>query len=227
MKVFEIFETIQGEGLYAGAVTTFIRFAGCSLKCPECDTLQAWKNDEFDDVGVPYIVEVVKDVSHRPRHICITGGEPLEQPQEEMFSLLQALQGWHGGAGLESIVIETNGAQDVSWLLNKPFRNVTHLSIDFKLPSTGKHEQMLESNFTSLAPRDVIKFICRDEEDMEYARVFLEKIRKENTRPVVLFHALGGEPANWLSTTLLGWDSLLERYEFRIGVQLHKLFKMR
>lgn len=227
MKVFEIFESIQGEGLYSGAITTFVRFAGCSLHCPECDTLQAWKSDDIKDVGVPYIVEVIEQKSTRPRHICITGGEPLEQPQEEMFSLLQTLQGWHGSTGLESVVIETNGSRDVSWLLNKPFRNVTHLSIDYKLPSTGKHTKMMESNFAELGPKDVIKFICRDEEDMNHAKKFLEKISKENTRPVILFHALGGGPAKWLSEAILEWKELLERFEFRTGVQLHKLYEMR
>ena len=34
----EIFYSLQGEGRWAGRAAIFIRFSGCNLKCPFCDT---------------------------------------------------------------------------------------------------------------------------------------------------------------------------------------------
>lgn len=228
MKVKEIFATIQGEGLYSGAVTTFIRFAGCSLRCEHCDTKYSWLA-EGDDIGVPVILERVTEVHPHPRHICITGGEPFEQPQNEMFALIHALLDWQGARGLESIVIETNGAQDVNWVLDKPFRSLTHLSVDFKLPSSGRQDKMLVDNFKYLGPRDVIKFICEGDEDVEYAKKVLMRIKNfVSCYPVVLFHSLGGTPESWLPRRVLGFDlELHRRFDMRLGLQLHKLWDMK
>ena len=228
MKVKEIFQTIQGEGLYSGAVTTFIRFAGCSLRCEYCDTKYSWQA-EGDDIGVPVILERVTDICAHPRHICITGGEPFEQPQNELFSLMHALLDWQGTRGLESVVIETNGAQDVNWVLDKPFRSLTLLSVDFKLPCSGRQGKMLYENFKYLGPRDVIKFVCKDEHDIEYAKKVLAKI-KDNPSccPVVLFHSIGGTPESWLPRMVMGFDEALHRrFDMRFGVQLHKLVEMK
>jgi len=228
MKVNEVFQTIQGEGLYSGAVTTFVRFAGCSLRCEHCDTKYSWASEGVD-IGVPVVLERITEVCSRPRHICITGGEPFEQPRNEMFALIHALLDWQGSRGLESIVIETNGAQDVTWVLNKPFRGVTHLSVDYKLPSSGKQDKMLADNFKYLGPRDVIKFICKGDEDVEYAKkVLLNIMNNASCCPVVLFHSLGGTPESWLPRRVLGFaPELHKRFDMRFGVQLHKLVEMK
>lgn len=230
MKLQEVFITIQGEGLYSGAVTTFIRFAGCSLRCPQCDTKYAWEvADTLPAVGTPVIVDAVLRLSPTPRHICITGGEPLEQPREELFNLLQTLQGWNGTKGLQSIVIETNGSKDVTWLLNKPFRSITHLSVDYKLPGTGKHKAMLDINFKSLSSGDVIKFICEDRADFDYAKnyVMSELTQPVEQAPVLLFHSMGGLAEDWLSVAVLEATDLTQRFDARVGVQLHKLLQVR
>ena len=43
--VAEIFSSIQGEGLLAGFQQVFVRFRGCDLSCPYCDTPEARKLD--------------------------------------------------------------------------------------------------------------------------------------------------------------------------------------
>ena len=38
LKISETFESIQGEGRYAGVPSLFIRTSGCNLRCWWCDT---------------------------------------------------------------------------------------------------------------------------------------------------------------------------------------------
>ena len=38
MIINEIFYSLQGEGYYSGTPAVFVRFSGCNLQCPFCDT---------------------------------------------------------------------------------------------------------------------------------------------------------------------------------------------
>lgn len=69
--VNEIFDSIQGEGFYAGLPATFIRLQGCPIGCEWCDTPLSWN---MEGSLVP-----VKDVRDQIGHdlVVITGGEPL------------------------------------------------------------------------------------------------------------------------------------------------------
>ena len=66
----EIFSTIQGEGRNTGLPATFIRFAGCNLNCPWCDTKRHAK--EF--LTLTEIMARVRKFKNRA--VIVTGGEP-------------------------------------------------------------------------------------------------------------------------------------------------------
>ena len=66
----EIFSTIQGEGRNTGLPATFIRFAGCNLNCPWCDTKRQAK--EF--LTLTEIMAKVRKFKNRA--VIVTGGEP-------------------------------------------------------------------------------------------------------------------------------------------------------
>jgi 7-carboxy-7-deazaguanine synthase len=75
LRIAETFASVQGEGIWVGVPSTFIRVSGCNLRCVWCDTPYASWNPEGDFLEESQIVEIVE--SHGLRHVVITGGEPM------------------------------------------------------------------------------------------------------------------------------------------------------
>ncbi|MBE7540991.1 MAG: 7-carboxy-7-deazaguanine synthase QueE [Bryobacteraceae bacterium] len=101
MKISEVFATIQGEGLLAGVPSLFIRTSGCNLRCHWCDTPYTSWNPEGEDWSLDRLLDWT--AAHPAfRHVVLTGGEPMIQPQ--LPELTQALH----ARGLH-ITIETAG----------------------------------------------------------------------------------------------------------------------
>lgn len=94
--VTEVFHSIQTEGPYAGHPATFIRLAGCNLRCNFCDTdhielFSATENELADQVSHSLVV--------------ITGGEPALHNLEPLVTQLLDCR------GVDCVQIETNGSQ--------------------------------------------------------------------------------------------------------------------
>ena len=110
MRVNDIFYSLQGEGHNTGRAAVFIRFAGCNLRCPFCDT-------EFDTYREMTAEEIVADISTYPaRFIVLTGGEPTLQVDESFVDLLHQ----HGF----EVAMESNGTRpapnNLDWLTVSP-----------------------------------------------------------------------------------------------------------
>ena len=83
-KVNEIFYSLQAEGRNAGTPAVFVRFAGCNLQCPFCDT----NHEPFVEMTKDEIEARVKELDPSGEAIVvITGGEPTLQltEKEPMF----------------------------------------------------------------------------------------------------------------------------------------------
>ena len=100
MKIAELFYSLQGEGSLVGVPSVFIRTSGCNLRCSWCDTPYTSWQPEGTEIDLDRIVDEVQ--AHPARHVVITGGEPMIQP--EMVPLTGRLR----ALGLH-ITIETAG----------------------------------------------------------------------------------------------------------------------
>lgn len=128
LNVNEIFWSFQGEGLRAGVPSIFIRLAGCSLRCPYCDTPGSWENGT--EFTLEKILETVDSYhSQYPgSQVVITGGEPLEQDIIELTKQLKNRDLF--------ISLETNGLHDqdilIDWCTVSP-KDINQYSIHEKL----------------------------------------------------------------------------------------------
>ncbi len=78
LRVAEVFESVQGEGIWAGVPSVFVRVSGCNLRCSWCDTPYASWAPEGPVLEVPEVVRRVLDSALR--HVVVTGGEPMLFP---------------------------------------------------------------------------------------------------------------------------------------------------
>jgi len=85
LVISEIFHNIQGEGIWQGTPSFFLRTAGCSIKCPSCDTIYSWAKERAEGLSKSAYFEIDTDdivmqiVETHLKYIVFTGGEPVEQ----------------------------------------------------------------------------------------------------------------------------------------------------
>ena len=138
-RVNEIFFTLQGEGAHSGIPAVFVRFSGCNLRCPWCDT-------DFTDstpMTAEQIVSTMLDLYDTPnerRKMCVlTGGEPSLQVDKPLIDALHKV-GFY-------ICIETNGThplpEGIDWITCSP-KEGTKLALkrvnEVKVVFTGTYD---------------------------------------------------------------------------------------
>ena len=90
LAVNEFFVTLQGEASFAGTPAVFVRFQGCPVACPWCDTQYAARLDGatldfaavrakqgpgagYADVEPGALLAAIREAG--PRHVVLTGGD--------------------------------------------------------------------------------------------------------------------------------------------------------
>ena len=143
----EIFKSLQGEGRNMGRPVVFVRFAGCNLKCPWCDT----------DVSPRFeltLEELLSEIrSFDLKSVILTGGEPsLVQGIAELVEALKKDGFWIG--------VETNGTVDPGW-----FAFVDYLAVS---PKRGAN--------LAVDRADEVRVVAEDEKTYEFCEKLREKI---------------------------------------------------
>ncbi len=207
-SVAEKFVSINGEGVRAGELAVFIRFAGCNLKCGYCDT--KWANA----VDAPAEKMESKDIldyilSTGVKNVTLTGGEPLLR--QEMGELIDTLM----SAGLR-VEIETNGSIHLREFADRVYRPV--FTMDYKLPSSGMEEYMCSDNFGCLEKHDTVKFVSGSMEDLERAVEVIESHHLTERCHVYISPVFGKiEPAD-----IVEFMKEKKLNDVRLQLQLHK-----
>ena len=154
LRMTEIFYSLQGEALTSGLPTVFVRLTGCPLRCVYCDTTYSFTGGERLSLEA-----IMADIAQYPcKRVCITGGEPLAQPNCIALSnrLLEA--------GYE-ISLETAGALSVA-----DVPEAVSKVMDIKTPSSGESDKNLWSNLNYLTQHDQLKFVIMNRSDYEWSK---------------------------------------------------------
>lgn len=203
LRITEIFYSLQGESRTIGFPTVFIRLTGCPLRCQYCDTTYAFKGGEMMTLDAI----MAKVAAYEPHYICVTGGEPLAQP--DCIPLLVALC----DRGYE-VSLETSGALDIS----KTDTRVSRV-VDFKTPDSQEMGRNLYENVEFLTKNDQVKFVICSRNDYDWAKTKLIQYNLAERVGEVIFspsfqQVEAQDLANWIVA-----DNLPVRFQ----LQLHKI----
>lgn len=195
--VVEIFKSIQGEGCMIGIPVTFVRLAGCNLKCPWCDSAKTQSRDSVVEwLSAEAIVSRIET-----SWVVVTGGEPTLQPLE--FIVDEAHK-----CGIR-VAIETNGTRptptEVDWVVASP-----------KPPMYKLHEECRYNELKYVADENfTLEAIPESLRNMDgYGRIWLQPCD----------YGAGAKKTQDSYEKVAG---LCMQHEFlRAGIQLHKIYNV-
>ena len=201
LRIREIYRSIQGESSFAGWPCTFVRTAGCDIRCVYCDEEHAFT------VGTRMTIEQIlaRVAELRTPLVELTGGEPLLQPAAP--ALVRELC----DAG-HQVLVETGGHRDIS-----PLDPRAHAIVDVKTPGSGMCEHNDLENLERLRPGDELKFVLCDRADYEWARALLRERNLADAVPVHFSPVHGSIAPRDLVKWILDDD-----LPVRLNLQLHK-----
>ena len=186
VKISELFYSIQGEGKLAGVPSAFVRASGCNLRCVWCDTPYASWSPEGRERSIGDIVASVAGTG--AKHVVVTGGEPMIQPEIEPLCKALSEMGLH-------LTMETAGT------VYKPVA-MNLLSLSPKLANStpwererGRFARIHEENRLNFgtmqqlidgAPEVQLKFVVEDEANLVEIDEVLSGLRGWRPEDVLL-----------------------------------------
>jgi organic radical activating enzyme len=253
LNLVEIFSSVQGEGIHAGASTLFVRFGECDLRCRWCDTPHSWKpaaecriesergTGAFRALAnpVPVSAAVAAALALEPeshRFVSFTGGEPLLQP-EALQVLARELRGRGPRIHLETHGLCTDALAEI-------LGEIDVVAMDWKLasdvrrasdPGRGPVEEFHAAHEAFLrvalgAPEVMVKVVVTPAtEDAEIDEMVRRVARVEPAVPVILqpvtpYGVVRETPS---AKRLLALVARMERTlrDVRLIPQTHKLYR--
>lgn len=157
LPVVEVFHSIQGEGRRTGEPATFLRLAGCNLRCTWCDTPYSWSAEGLRAAHVTSIDDLAEQV--RERSVVLTGGEPMLH-HRRLPLLIELVR----GRGVEHVTVETNAT-----IWDEELAQIVDLwSLSPKLPGSGEQADagVIASFLREARDRVQLKFVVTGSADL-------------------------------------------------------------
>ncbi len=225
--------TLQGEGMYAGVPSLFLRLAGCNMRCEwmgstgatvRCDTLHAQTGRGASRVGVDEIVGRLLANRGAIDHLVITGGEPFLQA--EALAVFLALLRAESRDRPFHVTVESNG----SLFSEACVEHVDFLSISPKLPEVHSMQNLplvgyiealnawLNCKWDSESLQ--LKFVVsRLEDERTIDEIFLSQLSRWDRYPVFLMPM--GATREQMEQAIDACISICIRRNWRYSPRLH------
>jgi len=200
LRVIEVYASVQGERSWAGLPCTFVRLAGCNLRCTWCDSVHTFTGGQHRSID-----DVLAEVSELGVPLVeVTGGEPLVHRQA--IPLMERLL-----AAGHTVLLETSGSRSIAAV-----PAAVHVIMDLKAPDSGEVDANLWANVDRLRPGHEVKVVLASRRDYEWCRRVMAEHDLPSRCPVLLSPVSGQlDPAD-----LVGW-MLEDGLEARLNLQLH------
>ena len=230
VRLFEIFTSVEGEGILYGTKTLFVRLAGCPFTCFYCDTKESLPLDS----GTEYSIEdanklIDSNLKNQTYKVNFTGGDPLIQ-HEAVALLAKHIQNKKIPTYLESSCFDIDRFNHVL-----PFIDI--VKIEFKTKDSDfvdtKHYeklishtmQCLQSSVKSEKTTYIKVVVSSKTQSNEFTKLVQEifdKISKENISGFIIQPTYGiSEPS--LELLLELYDLVYPHYiDVKVVPQLHK-----
>lgn len=209
-KVVEIFTSINGEGMRAGELATFVRFLGCNLNCTYCDTM--WANDENAEYTWMTEEDIYQKIqSTGIKNVTLTGGEPLYQNNIDTLLCRLIKDKWL------RIEIETNGSIPLINFIEYKDRIV--FTMDYKLDGSGMEAAMNYENFKHLNKLDTVKFVVSDSKDLIRAKDIIEQYSLIEKCHVMISPVFGKIQLN----DIVEFMKINKLNDIKMQIQMHKV----
>ncbi len=221
-KVTEIFHSLQGEGIYLGDPTTFVRLAGCNLDCSYCDTPQAKDDGKATEMNVSEVLAKINAVTQPGQFVSFTGGEPLLQG-DFISAIAPALK-----EQKYRTYLETNGTlpQELASLLP----GIDVISMDIKPPSAcGKDVWDVQKAFLEIAKTKVFvkMVICDNTVPAEVERA-AKMIADVDKKIILVLQPAEGKSAPDMQM-VRRYQGLAGQFLTHVSIirQMHKIWQLR
>jgi organic radical activating enzyme len=220
-KISEVFESVQGEGLYLGQRQVFVRFFGCNLACEFCDT----RLDTFTEYEPQELLDEIKLYDSGINSVSFTGGEPLLQKD----FLKEALKLTHRENYKN--YLETNGT--LPFDLGDVIDDLDIVAMDLKFPSSTEAGNFWEAHrkFLKIASRKEVflkAVICASttEEDLREATKLIKEV---NRSAILVLQPNSFENNGTLAEKLERFKGLCRKEKVTACViaQMHKIAGLR
>jgi len=219
LRLSEVFDSLQGEGVNAGKPCRFVRLALCNLHCHYCDTKYTWdfaRHDYDREVHETALDVIAEQLRTAPAgHVVVTGGEPLLQ-QRALAKVFERVP------RELFIEIETNGTRVPLPSLRE---RVDQWNVSPKLASAGDSAELRIRPDALLALRETgrayLKLVVRTAQDRDEAEALRVRFGFARERTLLMPEAATPEELAARSGQVAAWSQALSlRFSSRLHVSL-------
>lgn len=229
--ISEIFTSIEGEGIYFGTKTLFVRLAGCTLHCFWCDQPAALSFDDGNKYEIEDAIKLIdKNLVQNTFKVNFTGGEPLLQ-HNAVYEMAKHVKSKGLKTYLESSCFSVERFKEILPLID--ICKVEFKLSDSEVVDAEHYDQLLESELKCLEEavkskkatyiKVVVSRLSDKKEFEELAKMVFQKIKADDINGFIIQPVYGtSEPS--LDQLFQFYDVVYPYYQqVRIVPQLHKV----
>ena len=226
-RIHEIFYSLQGEGFHTGRPAVFVRFAGCNLRCPFCDTdFSTRQTMTCEDIVRQALSLIPSSLPDGRFLLVLTGGEPALQVDDTLIDALHE-------AGFY-IAIETNGTRTlpaaIDWITCSPkdapvvLTQADELKVVFRGQDVERLYQGVKAQHYFLQPCDLTFETSTQQSETPPAQSDTLTLQSETLTPQSDTLPPQSPKTSTLRETIA---YILAHPHWRLSLQMHKLTGIR